>query len=638
MLKFDNQKLLFVIAAFVFTIQMSLTSLFSILSQTVAAITAISSIAFIAYSILFIIDYKPGKKTNRYGNLLTLLFVAVLALAFLDSLFSIAWLHADLFSILSIPFLMAESVVILLPPLLFIFFGFSLMAKKAPKAYQKKIMIFAGILIAAGAIILIVFFFTNFFGVIPLRLTDEEITTLNAAQSFLAGHNPYAISFKQQLYNYFELQISEHTVFTFNTNNTFESGLDYPALSFIFSAPFAALFQTGISSGSYQGAALDLGVSAAILILLFGKMMKYDGKGPPVVVLVAFLLIFTDFASFLNFLMMALLLYAFYKTDCKYLWVVLGLAASLQEEMWIPVILLLLYSFRNYGIRKGAYNLMGTAVVFLIINSYFIAANPHAYITNVLVAVNGYILPNSSAPFGYIVLSVYHVLLSSQNVLFYASAAVLALLFFLMNEKRLIFIFSLIPFMFLFHAIPPYYAFFVMALVLSLYVNDSERKKKPLQISRTQTYAIMLLIALIIAAAVGYTIQSHNRYDSVKVNVYGASLITQPGNYTYYNASLDDSGPIRELTLTQYLVYYGGSTPVFLGPAGDHILVYPYENISNMSMGYLTNPNRILLNQSASSTEISVRMKSGSNLTVYRAECVLYNESFYYICPSASAK
>ena len=125
------------------------------------------------------------------------------------------------------------------------------------------------------------------------------------------------------------------------------------------------------------------------------------------------MLVITDSSSIVILLMLAVLLLSYFKIDRWYSFVLLGVAAALQEELWLPVILLIVYASNTYGYKKGMRIFAGTILVFLALNIYFIALNPTAFFGSLFSPISAYIFPVSLAPFGYSLLIYFHMLLSS---------------------------------------------------------------------------------------------------------------------------------------------------------------------------------------------------------------------------------
>jgi hypothetical protein len=641
MLKFDRKRMLYLIAAFIFVIEVAVLCIFGYISNISVAITALSAAFFVAYSVSYLLYSGNPKRYQGFGRYFPYLFCSILITFIIHSAFLPLYLHSYPYMVWPELLNLLTGMPILLPPVLLIFFGISISQYKAPKKYEGRVKLLSYVIIAAGIAIIAAIFLSGFFAG-ALHVDDEESIVINAAQTMLGGHNPYATSFANALFNA-PINISKSVAFTYTTNNTFEAGVNYPALYFIASAPVIFVSDILSLNPSYASTVLyELAVFFTIMVFTVGFLLKPGQLKRPNIAVLAFLLLFTiSFASFINFLMLVLVLVAYYKIESKYLWVILGLAASLQEELWLVVVLFLVYSFRNYGFRRGALTLLGTIVVFLVINGYFIAASPHAYITQVLAPISGYILPSPYAPFGYAVFSLYPVLLNSADVLFYASTISVIIAFAYLNEKRLIFLFPMVPLMFLFRSIAPYYIFFITAIVISFYMKDaasSIKAKAPKPQYRAAAVGSIIAISLI---SVALLVVSHNQFSSIGISVSNQQLVEgQLSNYSLYNAILHNSnGKIGQLSVIEFVTYYNSGAPVHYGIADGRILT-SQPNTTNSSMSYIINPNRIYLNSSGGQQAISLLIPTNldnSTLKVVAAECVLYNGAYYYTCPVARA-
>ena len=654
MQKPDWQRVMFLVAIILFLVEVSEFMGLGAVSAASTVISVIISAVFIVYSTAYLLCAGTPRKYKNLDKYMPYLFLSVLALFVLQLLFAIIYLNTSSYFFLFGLYLVLILVPIFLPIMLIALFGVSVWRSKVEKRYKARAKLVSVVLLVLAVAVLLFFFLSGYF-TSNFYISDEEFINLNAAITLLSGHNPYVAQYGSMLFNY-STGPDRSTDYTFTTNNTFQGGVDYPALYAISSAPMLLLTNYKSSSPNYDKMVFaELSLFVAIAILTVAFVLKPEQiRRPPIAVLLFMLFFLTIFAAYTSFLMLALMLIAFYFIDSKYLWVVTGLAASLQEELWIAVLLFLVYSFRNYGIKRGTLNTLGTIAVFLVINAYFIAASPHAYISQVFAPINGYNLPASYAPFGYAVLSLYHVMLSSANVLFYASIISVAILFAYLNEKRLIFLFALIPLMFLFRAIAPYYSFFLVATVIALYIREkTTSKRRSRLLSRTVAISSVVAISLVSAA---FLIISHNQFTGFGIKVTGQSL--QEGlvaNYTLYNAALAyKPGSLQQLSVIEYALYYKGGGTSFFGFADGNLLYEPKPVPVNSSTQYLVNPNRIYLNASGGLINMSLLIPTTLSLApnssgpsnsipqtrtitarVYSAQCVLYSNSYYYICPAA---
>lgn len=659
MLRLDRKSILFLIATFLFILGVVELFPFDAVSDASIAMDVAISAVFIVYATSYLLYSGRPDRYSSMERLLPWLFSAVIILLAAHVSFALVSLHASSSFLFYEPFYLLEALPAALPMILPIIFGAIIWRAKVPRKYAEVTKAFACTLLAIGiAVVMIVLLFglftQNFY------VSDEQFITINAAFAASSGHNPYAMNFTAQLYSY-STAPTRSVAYTYTTNNTFESGVDYPALSFLATMPVALLYKLLYHSIDYKAITLaELGVFISIFLVILAFVLDRERAKRLDIAVVAFVLLFLiSFSSHLDYLVLISAILAFYIIDSKYLWIVLGLAASLQELLWVAVILFIVYTFRNHGARRGILTIMGTAAIFLMINGYFIAAGPSQYFSQVLAPESGYIIPSSGAPFGYALVTLYNVLLSSSNVLFYAAILSVIIAFAYLNEKRLIFLFSLVPLMFLFRGIYPYYIFFLPLTVLTLFVTGRKAAK-----GRARPFYMNAAIASISVIAIVSAlllIQSHNMFASAGISVTGQQLVTgQVANYTLYNATLHyGAASPAQLSAVEYVMYYSLPAPTFLGLSQGNLLVMPVPMRFNSSIGYLVNPNRIDISNSGGSLNISllvpnvlvlVNGSSGPvnatipsnaprlNAIVYTARCVLYSNAYYYTCPNAYAK
>ncbi len=131
--------------------------------------------------------------------------------------------------------------------------------------------------------------------------------------------------------------------------------MDYPALFFLAVVPFCFLAQPTIAN--FENTMMPLQSSLFIFILLVSLAFSLKRKDllKPKFTLLAFLIVaMLNISSVQTYLMIALLIVAYAMIESEYAWVALGLALSIQQELWLPVLLLLAYSANNQGMRKGS--------------------------------------------------------------------------------------------------------------------------------------------------------------------------------------------------------------------------------------------------------------------------------------------
>lgn len=640
-IKLSKTNALFAIAALLFMIEASSLSSFGIFSPLTVLITTAFGIVFAVYATLYLLHYGRPKRyawAERYFNGLFITIAAIFAIQVSLLLIN---LKTAYLSVLLQPGLLFLNIPFMMPIILFLFFSRRLSILKTSARYRRRIKILAMVmLIAAIAFILIESFAPPFHG--ALALDDEEFTGIMSAQAFISGQNPYLLSFAPQMYNY---AVNGHPGIglTTYTNNSFVSVLVYPALYFLINVPFM-LLPGHLINLPYGGIGIYAPLFTLLLYFVVSYIIRPDLLKRPPPIIIAFLILATAvYSSFINTLLLTLMLLAFYFIDSKYVWVLLGIAASFQQMLWVPAILFAVYSFRSHGIRRGASNILGIAVIFLAINGYFIIANPHAFLSNVLVPSSGSILPNSTAIFGYPVLYIYHTLLNPATVLFLASIAGVIILYAYFNEKYLIFFFSLVPLLFLYRSIIPYLNFFMPLTVISLYIanrktgSKSPRRDRSLSrhITAYRAATISVLSILVILSAIP-VYQSHIQYGKAGISV-GAVKVQQESNTIVYNFSIYYSNPItRNVSIFVFYNSHGKLQQLFHGE--HNITATPPFAVQKSQIANSINPDFLLLNSSSGRINVSASIPSNSVASVSKVVCELYSGDFYYFCPVATVK
>ncbi len=634
----DRKMLAFAIVAFLVLVEINGAVLYGYISNISLIFDVAIMVLFIAYAIGFV--YYKKEKGKSLDTLLKCLFAAVVLTFALHFAFLFIYFQTNLYLLYYIFIFIISGVPFFLPIILFAFLGRSFQEAKVARKYKKGYKIIASVFIAT-AIILMLFFFLSKYFISGAVTDDEEFLGIQSAMALVNGHNPYTANFSNTLFQNYTNDTT--LVPTITTSGSIVGKIDYPAMYFLVSAPFFLFSKLGIYTFRYSGLYIDLAIFALIMVFAVAYAIKYKYLKLPPVILIAFLLLAATLqSSFVDFLMIGLLVIAFFYSKNKYIWVVLGICASIQEELWIPVLLFLIYSFNNYGFKKGIRDLAGTILIFLLINGYFIIAGPSAYFKDVFTPISGYLLPTTYSMMGFLILRIYPILLNSFTFLFIASIAATCLAFLYLNQKRLIFLFSFIPLLFLYHGISPYYDFFIALIIISLYMKDDSlavsRLKSTIKNISLYRAVMVTAIAAIIFISVIYLVYSHIEYQKIDLYVTNASITTS-GNYTIYSAVLHQSNtPFNSVFVGEYSAYKGMSTPDTLGPLTGSMLAINGMNISQSNVSASrTNINIINLNASYSTLDIKLEA-SGYSDNAIAAQCFLYNGAFFYTCPSATIK
>ena len=368
-----------------------------------------------------------------------------------------------------------------------------------------------------------------------------------------------------------------------------------------------------------------------ILVVAFALTVnKEELLKPRVALLFVFALSLSSTASTIQFLMLALMMIAYAKIDSKYAFVPLGLCAALQQELWVPVVLLLVYSLNRHGIKKGAYNVIGAAAVFLAINAYFIALGPSAYFGAILGTLNKSIIPVAPSSFSFALMRNYAVPLSTYPMLFKIMIAIAILVVLYTNRKELIPMFSFITLITLTHALLSYYVFFLFLMFFAVSTWQKQGKDGVFQkfLKKRKVIFYSGLIALIAFAA--FTIYaSHATYArDFDIRLVNQSIAID-SNRTVV------SGDILYRNLSNNTVFIwaiaGGKTITTAGFANQSIIASP-QRCAASDYTCLVNVNRIALPENATSYHITVSIPwENSTAVMNGASIQIYNGDYYYL-------
>ncbi len=487
-----------------------------------------------------------------------------------------------------------------------------------------------GLMLLAMALIFMSFYYLH--NVIKyLKPSDETVLAYESANSLMHGTNPYTTSQLPILLKYH----AEHSLgLTITANNTIISVMDYPALYFLSVLPFY-LIERGAASdfarinATLQGESFIYGylflVAVAILLAKGKKIPKFNAF---IMILVGLVIQYA--AATQVYLMVALLLLSYIYMDKKYAFVFLGLALALQEEAWFSVLLLVVYSINNKGFKRGIYDALGAAAVFLILNSYFMLSNPSAYIAAVFMPLQKALFPSALASFGYPLAVSYHASLALFSHLFMLAVLILTLVFAYANRKEYIFAFSFTPYYFMSHT-TPYIFTFAILLLLVLSTDETQRRSHGVLEgyfkNNKAVFCALLAISLIAAAAMIYG--NHLSYEkSFNLSIANQSAHIS-GNSLFYNGTLH-YGNLSSNTVYFMMLAFSKYSLFYYGFYNSSII-----NVSRNCGAYCVNPNRIILNRSSGSYRVSAEL----NISIYSdinpcAEAFVYTDKYFYAAES----
>ena len=479
------------------------------------------------------------------------------------------------------------------------------------------------VLILIG-VALIVLCFASGLVVGSYKIDDEMyIGMISMANLIAHGTNPYVHSLATYIYSTSSIGI------TIATNNHISSKLNYPALYMFSSAPFILLAAPTIYNLGHIISGAQYAVFLAFLIVVIGFSIERDNINRELIgliLLIGFTLVFQS--SITTILMLALLILAYKETGKKYSWLLLGLCVSIQELLWIPVLLIIVYTFRNYGIKKGFYDVIGVASVFLLLNAYFILDSPVMFFGDIFSVTRGSLLLFSASPFGAFALLSYHTLLSLSALAFYLTVLLVAVTCLYFNNKRLIGLLSMIPFMFAFRSLPSYYPFFALFIFVGLMIKPTEeRRTRP-----NSRYGILLavLACLLIAGLVVAAFSSHMDYvRGLDLSVSNQSALrVASSNSVEYLGTLHYNG-----NGTAYLMFFGYNTMYGAIELGirNQSLINGSVRCASGNVTCMVNVNRVTLDPSNHTLKIAAKIPyffvDGSNVI----RIAIYTGNYFYL-------
>ena len=475
------------------------------------------------------------------------------------------------------------------------------------------------------AIALIAVYFASGLVVRSYHIDDEMYISMLSMVNLLAhGTNPYAHSFAAQLYSNSSIGM------TFTTNNRISGTLEYPALYMLAEAPFVLLARLNtFSSLEHVVSGAQIAVFLAFLLVVIGFSIETRMRKELIglVLIVGFMVVLMS--SINEILMLALLILAYREAGNKYSWLLLGLCVSMQELLWIPALLILAYTFRNYGLKKGFSDIVGAASVFLLINGYFILQGPSVFFSSIFSTTRGLDLPFGSSPFGPFILLNYHTLLGLSSAIFYIAIMLMVVASLYFNDKRLVGLFSMIPFMFAFRSLESYYSFFALFLFVTLLMKKPVLEKRP-QLGLRHKAVLAALTCLLIAGLVIATHSSHVDY----VKGLDLSISNQSALHATSSNSIEYFGTLHyNGTGTAYLMFFGYSSAFGIQKIGlyNQSLIGSAVRCASGNVTCMVNVNRLELNGSDHTIHIAAdipySLADGNN----GIRIAIYTGNYFYL-------
>ncbi|MCL4388059.1 hypothetical protein M1567_02815 [Candidatus Marsarchaeota archaeon] len=518
---------------------------------------------------------------------------------------------------------------IIFPALAISIFGFYFIRIKPLKKYARAI----GAIILIAAIALFFYYQLYGFGYKGVNVDDETVLSYYAFSAIQAGNNPYSIDIEDVLYHN-----STKYGFTLTTENGIVGYLDYPILFVLVLAPFYYLAHGTASSVIYSANSEAYLIFLALAILSFTaavskqRLKSFKAILPAAVV---FILYFVQILS-VQYLIIAIAMIAlFYSIDKWYAFAILGIAASLQELLWVPILFALAYIAAAKGVISGVKAAAGAIAVFVAINGYFILENPGIFISHVLAPVNGYLLPFLLSPIPSLLMMFYPLSMHGLELVFYISIAIGVVAVYIARNKMLVASMSLFVYFFLYHTLVAYFALSITMLFFIAVVETEKAKPKQIKKQKQQSeirelrlkigYAALAVLTIALATVVVYSHYSYARDFGVSVSYEG---ITANGTYAILGISNGGNKAINASVLEVY-----STNSIEENTLG--LSVSQPKHITNMSVCGATCRELNYMNYNILSLLpkhfYNIKILLPSNTSSMR--CEIYTKYYYYECP-----
>ena len=606
-----------ILASFCLSMQAISVASFDLIFPTIVVCSAISVLLLVAQILLFNSEKKLRPVRVLSVQLLAagVAFFTIIQFGFLVSR---GWYANFILNLLGT---FAAFVFLLIASILPLLLGADILRKHkgAPR-------LLGFILIAFSFFVVLFFILGGFSGV---SINDATYIAFHAARSTLSGLNPYAL-------NYSGL----HTAFengSINSVTTVSNGqllgiYVYPPLYLAFSMPFL-LLASSIPSLSHV-----LIVEEAVYMLILLALIAWFGKGIKrehilgLFIIVPF--IFFGLISFVDIVVLILLVAAYLSMDRWYFGVLLGLAVATHQLAWPPAILLLAYCLFRSPRKKAALDISTTALTVLAASSYFLLIGPGTYIKNMFLSLYG-VIPYGPSPLGFLILRYFPLPLHYFTILFYASLAICAIAYVYLGRRRNLAILSFLPMMFLSVGRPEYYLFYLILGTLLFALDRKADAAKAIKGSKPIAYVAICIISLL---ALAFALYGHAKYSSdFNVSLSSPALFNS-SNSIAYSASFssgNSSGQLRYFLLVfnptvEYPIptwYYSTVTI----SASNGTSLFSRSAPAGVSNNTFSLPMH--LEPAANSIEISSINASGTY-----AACAIYNTTYFYICPTGGQR
>jgi hypothetical protein len=622
-IKADNRHyIFFVLVSILFLITINITIALEEFYSYGFIFSIIAVALFFAYVFIYLIDKKNSKRRSTYLDVTFVLsvmnFISMVLITLLTSNSAMIYILSNISQIII-------GALIIVPIAFSLFLGAYLI--------RKKIAVKVGYLLLAVALIILIIYGASALLLVKYHLIidDETLISYISVKSFISGANPYLYQVSQQIYSNRTL-LGGH--FSFTTNDQIINVLNYPALFMFANLPFYFITKLTTYNLEYLTVPIQEFVFLFILLVVIAfSVEKKHIKSPPFVLMIFLILLFANIASITTYLMLALLILAYKYTGTKYSWVLFGLCLAIQELLWVPIILLLVYSANNYGFKKASLDVLGAVVVFLIINGYFIALGPSAFLSGVFNPIGKLLFPITASPISFLMLSNYQILITSYSTLFTLSILAVIVLYAYFSKKILIGLFSIVPFLFLSHALNSYFVFFVAFLFVTTLMEEEKHNVGFLEkLLHEKRILVPLAIIALLLVSCYLVYSSHILYSKAfDISVKNQSLsYNSTSNESVYKATIYYN---NLSTSSIYLMFYGYTNRGSIEQLGinNQSIIATSQVCSSGNVTCMVNPNRIYLNGSGAYTIKANLSNSNQSSSLNDVRMSIYTGEYFYM-------
>jgi len=628
MKKNDNAVGTYIFAAstMIFLAFMFLYSHYIYFSGEISVLADLISISYLAFTILYSLFMDKKGMLKYYVAIFTIMIVLI---AF--SSFYMTLIPTIVNSVVSEVLDIGIAFSILFPTLVIIMLGFYFIRSNVLKAYSKQV----------GAILLIiaiiVFFYYEIYGFSYKGVTidDESAISYYAYKAIESGHNPYAITIRSVLENN-----STTYGFTPTTNNHIIDYLDYPAIFVMIMAPFYNIYSGSAGSVLSSGNSLAYLVFLIISLFAFASLINKKTVGNFKILIptmLVFIMYFVQILSVQYMLMIITLMLVFYSIDKWYAFAFIGIAISMQELLWIPSLLVLVYIASTKGITKGIKNAFGAVLVFILINAYFIIQSPMLFVKDVFAPVNGMLLPLPISIGPSLIAMFYPISMHGFEYIFYISILISVIAVYFARNKLLVASMSLFSYFMLYHTLVAYFAIAATLLFMIIIIDD------PVQNIKIPKFNIKTR-----AKNKSSDLHKRNAFIAVFASIFLLFLIIVFSHASYvknFGVGVSYNGIAKNGTYAMLTIVDNGIYPQNVSILGFYSTNSIVENIEGLSVSnpkYITNIsscNQLCMKNNYLNYNIlhlepkksyQILLLIPNNTVSLR--CVIYTEEYYYEC------